>query len=153
MLASAVQTSFVIWGFYAWQPYFQELLHTDAVWFAGVIAAAAAVAVTLRLELPAADAPTAAFAPERAHRTTIFVVPIENHGVSPRLDGLAALHSREGFPMFVEISLQREHTDLHVELYQPRFCSLSSSASLRTSRPGMASSRSTLTSASTLASR
>jgi MFS family permease len=43
MLASAVQTSFVIWGFYAWQPYFQELLDTDAVWFAGVIAAAVAL--------------------------------------------------------------------------------------------------------------
>jgi MFS family permease len=43
MLASAVQTSFVIWGFYAWQPYFQEMLDTDAVWFAGVIAAAVAL--------------------------------------------------------------------------------------------------------------
>jgi MFS family permease len=47
MLASAVQTSFVIWGFYAWQPYFQELLDTDAVWFAGVIAAAVAVSTML----------------------------------------------------------------------------------------------------------
>jgi MFS family permease len=43
MLASAVQTSFVIWGFYAWQPYFQQLLDSDAVWFAGVIAAAVAL--------------------------------------------------------------------------------------------------------------
>ncbi len=43
MLASAVQTSFLIWGFYAWQPYFQELLETDAVWFAGVIAAGVAL--------------------------------------------------------------------------------------------------------------
>jgi MFS family permease len=42
MLASAVQTGFLVWGFYAWQPYFQELLDTDAVWFAGVIAAAVA---------------------------------------------------------------------------------------------------------------
>jgi MFS family permease len=42
MSASAVQTSFLIWGFYAWQPYFQELLGTEAVWFAGVIAAAVA---------------------------------------------------------------------------------------------------------------
>jgi MFS family permease len=47
MLASAVQTSFVIWGFYAWQPYFQELLDTDAVWFAGVIAAAVALSTML----------------------------------------------------------------------------------------------------------
>ncbi len=47
MLASAVQTSFVIWGFYAWQPYFQELLDTDAVWFAGVIAAAVALSAML----------------------------------------------------------------------------------------------------------
>jgi MFS family permease len=43
MLASAVQTGFLIWGFYAWQPYFQQLLQTDAVWFAGVIAAGVAL--------------------------------------------------------------------------------------------------------------
>jgi MFS family permease len=47
MLASAVQSSFVIWGFYAWQPYFQKLLDTDAVWFAGVIAAAVALSTML----------------------------------------------------------------------------------------------------------
>ena len=34
---------FIVWGFYAWQPYFQELLETDAVWFAGVVAAAVAL--------------------------------------------------------------------------------------------------------------
>lgn len=39
MLASAVQSCFLVWGFYAWQPYFQQLLETDAVWFAGVVAA------------------------------------------------------------------------------------------------------------------
>jgi len=42
MLASAVQTGFMLWGFYAWQPYFQRLLQTDAVWFAGLIAAGVA---------------------------------------------------------------------------------------------------------------
>jgi MFS family permease len=47
MLASAVQTGFLIWGFYAWQPYFQELLQTDAVWFAGVIASAMALSTML----------------------------------------------------------------------------------------------------------
>lgn len=47
MLSSAVQTTFVIWGFYAWQPYFQELLDTDAVWFAGVIASAVALSTML----------------------------------------------------------------------------------------------------------
>jgi MFS family permease len=43
MLASAVQTSFLVWGFYAWQPYFQQLLETDAVWFAGVVASGVAL--------------------------------------------------------------------------------------------------------------
>ena len=43
MLASAVQTGFIIWGFYAWQPYFLELLESDAVWFAGVIASGVAL--------------------------------------------------------------------------------------------------------------
>jgi MFS family permease len=43
MLASAVHTGFIIWAFYAWQPYFLELLETDAVWIAGVVAAAVAI--------------------------------------------------------------------------------------------------------------
>jgi MFS family permease len=47
MLASAVQTGFIVWGFYAWQPYFQELLETDAVWFAGVIASGVASSTML----------------------------------------------------------------------------------------------------------
>jgi MFS family permease len=47
MLASAVQTGFITWGFYAWQPYFQELLETDAVWFAGLIASGVALSTML----------------------------------------------------------------------------------------------------------
>jgi MFS family permease len=39
MLCSAVQLGFITWGFYAWQPYFLELLGRDAVWVAGVVAA------------------------------------------------------------------------------------------------------------------
>ncbi len=38
MLASAVQSGFMTWGFYAWQPYFLELLGRDAVWVAGAAA-------------------------------------------------------------------------------------------------------------------
>ena len=39
MLGSAIQGGFMSWGFYAWQPYFLELLGRDAVWVAGVVAA------------------------------------------------------------------------------------------------------------------
>ncbi len=39
MLCSAVQLGFMSWAFYAWQPYFLELLGRDAVWVAGVVAA------------------------------------------------------------------------------------------------------------------
>ena len=39
MLCSAIQGGFLSWGFYAWQPYFLELLGQDAVWVAGVVAA------------------------------------------------------------------------------------------------------------------
>ena len=39
MICSAVQLGFLTWGFYAWQPYFLELLGRNAVWVAGVIAA------------------------------------------------------------------------------------------------------------------
>jgi hypothetical protein len=43
MLAGAVQSGFMMWGFYAWQPYFLELLGRDAVWVAGVVSALIAV--------------------------------------------------------------------------------------------------------------
>jgi MFS family permease len=44
MLVALVQGVFTMWGFYAWQPYFLELLGRDAVWVAGIVAALAAVA-------------------------------------------------------------------------------------------------------------
>lgn len=39
MFVSFIQYGFLVWGFYAWQPYFLELLGQDAVWVAGVVAA------------------------------------------------------------------------------------------------------------------
>jgi MFS family permease len=33
------------WGYHAWQPYFQQLLATDAVWILGVVAAATSLAM------------------------------------------------------------------------------------------------------------
>lgn len=39
MMSGAVQGGFFIWAWYAWQPYFLELLGRDAVWVAGVVAA------------------------------------------------------------------------------------------------------------------
>ncbi|MDH5508634.1 MAG: MFS transporter, partial [Anaerolineae bacterium] len=45
MLAGLIQFGFSAWGFYAWQPYFLELLGRDAVWVAGVVAALIAVAM------------------------------------------------------------------------------------------------------------
>jgi len=44
--ASFVQTGFLMWGWYAWQPYFLELLERDVVWVAGAIAALSALAMT-----------------------------------------------------------------------------------------------------------
>jgi MFS family permease len=44
MIVSLVHGAFLIWGYYAWQPYFLELLQQDAVWIAGVIAALVALA-------------------------------------------------------------------------------------------------------------
>jgi MFS family permease len=40
-----VQGGFMMWGFYAWQPYFLELLDRDAVWVAGVVAALIALSI------------------------------------------------------------------------------------------------------------
>ncbi|MEM7119384.1 MAG: MFS transporter [Chloroflexota bacterium] len=39
ILAGLVQSLFMAWGFFAWQPYFLALLGQDAPWVAGVIAA------------------------------------------------------------------------------------------------------------------
>jgi MFS family permease len=44
MIVALFQGGFMMWGFYAWQPYFLELLGRDAVWVAGVVAALVALA-------------------------------------------------------------------------------------------------------------
>ncbi len=43
VIASIVQGAVLMWAFYAWQPYFLELLEGGAVWVAGVVAALIAV--------------------------------------------------------------------------------------------------------------
>jgi len=43
MIVAAVQTGFVMWAFYAWQPYLLELLGRDAVWVAGLVSAGIAL--------------------------------------------------------------------------------------------------------------
>jgi MFS family permease len=44
MIVSLVHGAFLIWAWYAWQPYILDLLGRDAVWVAGVIAALIALA-------------------------------------------------------------------------------------------------------------
>ena len=43
MLASLVQTGFLTWAFYASQPYLLDLLESDAIWIAGLVASAIAL--------------------------------------------------------------------------------------------------------------
>ncbi len=43
ILASAVQTGFFSWAFYASQPYLLELLDSDAIWISGLVAAGIAL--------------------------------------------------------------------------------------------------------------
>lgn len=45
MLATAAQFGFFAWAWYAWQPYFLELLGRDAVWVAGVVASLLALSM------------------------------------------------------------------------------------------------------------
>jgi MFS family permease len=45
MVAGAIQSGFFMWAWYAWQPYFLELLERDAVWVAGVVAAMLSLAM------------------------------------------------------------------------------------------------------------
>ena len=48
MLVSFIQYGFIAWAFYAWQPYFLELLNDpDAVWVAGVVSALLSVATII----------------------------------------------------------------------------------------------------------
>jgi MFS family permease len=44
MLVSVAQNIFMMWGFYAWQPYFLELLGRRAVWVTGFVSALIALA-------------------------------------------------------------------------------------------------------------
>jgi len=44
MAVSLVQGAFLMWAFYAWQPYFLGLLGTESVWVGGIIAALVAAA-------------------------------------------------------------------------------------------------------------
>ncbi|MDX1524555.1 MAG: UBP-type zinc finger domain-containing protein [Anaerolineae bacterium] len=44
IIAALINSLFMAWGFYAWQPYFLELLGQDLTWVAGVIAALIALA-------------------------------------------------------------------------------------------------------------
>ena len=47
ILAGAMPGVFLEWGYHAWQPYFLGLLHSNAVWVLGAVAAAIAVAMMI----------------------------------------------------------------------------------------------------------
>jgi MFS family permease len=44
LIVPLIQYGFFSWGWYAWQPYFLELLDTDAVWVAGAVSACLSLA-------------------------------------------------------------------------------------------------------------
>lgn len=51
MMVTAVQAGFMAWGFYAWQPYFLELLGQDLIWVSGVMSALVALAMMVGNEI------------------------------------------------------------------------------------------------------
>ncbi len=51
MIVSAVQAGFMAWGFYAWQPYFLDLLGQDLIWVSGVMSALVALAMMVGNEI------------------------------------------------------------------------------------------------------
>ena len=51
MLASMLQVGFITWAFYASQPYLLELLDSDAIWVAGLVAAGIALSTIAGNEL------------------------------------------------------------------------------------------------------
>ena len=67
MLVSVFQSAFMMWGFYAWQPYFLELLGHDAVWVSGVVSALIALATI------AGNGVVEAFARSCGKRSTLLI--------------------------------------------------------------------------------
>jgi MFS family permease len=47
IIVSIIQGAVLAWAFYAWQPYFLELLENDAVWVGGVVAALIALSTII----------------------------------------------------------------------------------------------------------
>ena len=67
MATSFVLSAYMMWGFYAWQPYFLDLLGEDAPWVAGVVAA------LISLSTIAGNALTARFSGIIGRRTTVLI--------------------------------------------------------------------------------
>lgn len=84
MLAAAVQGGFFMWAWYAWQPYFLELLEDDAVWVAGVVAA------LLALSMIAGNALVGFVTRFCGRRTTIMLAAAAVFTVSMILVGVAS---------------------------------------------------------------
>jgi MFS family permease len=67
MIVSLVHGVFLTWGFYAWPPYFLDLLGRDAAWVAGVVSALIALATIV------GNALVEYFARFCGHRTTLLL--------------------------------------------------------------------------------
>lgn len=76
MIVSFLQTGFLMWAFYAWPPYFLELLDRDAVWVAGVVAGLISIATIVGNTL------VARFAKVCARRTTMLLGAVLAQGVA-----------------------------------------------------------------------
>ena len=69
MISSFIQALFMMWGFYAWQPYFLGLLHReDAVWVAGIIAAMISISFIIGNSL-------VGYLTKRVKRRTSLLIP------------------------------------------------------------------------------
>jgi len=67
MVVSLIQFGFLMWGFYAWQPYLLELLDRDGAWITGLIAALLAASTI------AGNALVDLFSRYCGHRTTLLL--------------------------------------------------------------------------------
>lgn len=67
MAVSFVQAGFLSWAFYAWPPYFLELLGSDAVWISGAVASGIAASTIM------GNIVVEWFARRCGHRTTLLI--------------------------------------------------------------------------------
>ncbi len=83
MFMTLLQMGFLIWGWYAWQPYFLDLLGKELIWVAGLIAAGLGMVMVLGGELAKRAAPRMKRSTGIVIGATVFSIGMVATGIAP----------------------------------------------------------------------